>query len=160
MAVFFGVGRCPFAPGTAGSLAAALLAFGLHELGGASLLLMSAAAATAFGFWSLDGQFEDEESDPPWVVIDEVAGQFIALLPVSLWFDLSEAAETEHMIFGWLTGFLLFRILDIWKPWFIGRADKLAGATGIMLDDILAGATAGTILALIGVSGMMLGWVP
>lgn len=160
IAALFGIGRFPVAPGSVGSLAAALLGLALHWAGGAPLLLAAAVAATAVGFWSLSGNSEFAESDPPWVVIDEAAGQLIALAPVSAWFDLMEEPEAAHLIFGWVAGFLLFRILDIWKPWLVGRADRIGGAIGIMLDDILAGAGAAAVLAFALGAAALLGWIP
>ena len=40
---------------------------------------------------------------------------------------------------GWVSGFLLFRLFDIWKPWLVGRADRRGDAMGVMLDDVIAG---------------------
>ena len=160
VASLFGIGRFPVAPGTAGSLAAALLGLALHWTGGAPLLLASAVAATVAGFWSLSGKSEFAADDPSWVVIDEAAGQLIALAPVSVWLDLMGETETAHLIFGWMAGFLLFRILDIWKPWFIGRADRIEGGVGIMLDDILAGAGAAAVLLFVLGAAALLGWSP
>ncbi len=160
IASLFGIGRFPVAPGTAGSLAAALLGLALHWIGGTPLLLASAVAATVAGFWSLSGKPEFAEGDPPWVVIDEAAGQLIALAPVSVWFDLMGETETAHLIFGWVAGFLLFRILDIWKPWLVSWADRIEGGVGIMLDDILAGAGAAVMLAFALGAMALLGWIP
>ena len=159
-AALFGIGRVPVAPGTAGSLAAALLGLGLHWVGGAPLLLISVVAATVAGFWSLSGKPEFPESDPSWVVIDEVAGQLIALVPVSAWLDLMGKPDALHLVLGWLAGFLLFRLLDIWKPWFIGRADRIKGSVGVMLDDILAGAAAAAVLTVLLGAATLLGWIP
>ena len=147
-------------PGTAGSLAAALLGLALHWTGGAPLLLASAVAAAVAGFWSLSGKSEFAEGDPPWVVIDEAAGQLIALVPVSVWLDLMEGPEPAHLILGWAAGFLLFRALDIWKPWFVGRADRIEGGVGIMLDDILAGAGAAVVFLFALGGAALLGWNP
>ena len=160
IAALFGIGRFPVAPGTAGSLAAALLGLALHWTGGTALLLVSAVAAVAAGFWSLSGNSEFAENDPPWVVIDEAAGQLIALAPVSAWLDLMEEPEAAHLIFGWVAGFLLFRILDIWKPWFVGWADRIEGGVGIMLDDILAGAGSAAVLVIVLGASALLGWIP
>ena len=159
-AALFGIGRFPVAPGTAGSLAAALFGLGLHWVGGAPLLLISAVAATVAGFWSLSGKPEFSESDPPWVVIDEAAGQLIALVPVSVWMELMKEPEAVQLIFGWMAGFLLFRLLDIRKPWFIGRADRIKGGVGVMLDDILAGAAAAALITILLGAATLFGWIP
>ena len=79
-------------------------------------------------------------STPSHIVIDEVVGQWIALMPLSagLWF-----AGAPPQLFpwpGWVVGFLLFRLFDIWKPGPVGWADRRKGPTGVMLDDVVAGA--------------------
>jgi len=128
-ASFFGVGFCPWAPGTAGSLVA--LALGAAMLGFAPWLLPWAALAAAFvGLWAAR-----VEGDPGWVVIDEVAGQWIALLPLA-----------RPSPLGLLAAFALFRLLDITKPGPVGWADRQHGAVGIMADDLIAGALAAGIL--------------
>ena len=78
--------------------------------------------------------------DPSEVVIDEVAGMWISLLFL----------PREVILF--LSAFLLFRILDILKPWIIDKVQELKGGLGIMMDDILAGiftrVIIGSVLAL------------
>ena len=64
---------------------------------------------------------------PGFVVIDEVAGQLFALIAIP--------ADWKHA----LLAFLLFRLLDITKPWPIRRLERLQGGLGIMLDDVAAG---------------------
>jgi phosphatidylglycerophosphatase A len=96
--------------------------------------------------------------DPSEVVIDEVAGQLLALsfTVVPLWShgvpDLLVAAWP-----GWVVPFLLFRLFDIWKPWLVGRADRRGDAAGVMLDDLWAGLFAG--LAAMGLAGLYHGVV-
>lgn len=76
------------------------------------------------------------------MVIDEVAGQSLALC-----FTVVPLARHGVSILdawpGYVVPFLLFRLFDIWKPWLVGRADRRGDATGLMLDDILAGLFAG-----------------
>jgi phosphatidylglycerophosphatase A len=74
-----------------------------------------------------------KKKDPSIVVIDEVAGQMIALLSGPFW------APTWWSV---LSAFLLFRAFDIWKPYPIRRLEHLESGLGIMLDDVLAGAYA------------------
>ena len=134
VASFGGVGHAPKAPGTAGSLAA--LALGaLAMLGPAWLLPTAAVAATIAGLLAIPRAVTDPKADPGWVVIDEVAGQWIALLGLS--------AATP---LGLLLAFALFRLFDITKPGPIGWADRQPGALGIMLDDVLAGLLAALLL--------------
>jgi phosphatidylglycerophosphatase A len=127
-----GAGYAPRAPGTAGSLLALLLG-ALLMLAPAAALPIAALAATIGGVWAI--RAARVEGDPGWVVIDEVAGQWIALLGL--------ARPTWP---GLLAAFLLFRLLDITKPGPIGWADRQGGAVGIMADDVIAGAAVAVIL--------------
>jgi phosphatidylglycerophosphatase A len=145
VATWFGTGFLPRAPGTWGSLVAIpvahLVAFfsGAWGLGafalGIAVIGVHAAGETA----SLRGV-----GDPPEIVVDEVAGQSIALLPV---YALLPAGVTLLRIGAVLSAFLLFRVLDVWKPGPIGALQHLPRGWGIMSDDVLAGAVAGTFVA-------------
>ncbi|NDV92142.1 phosphatidylglycerophosphatase A [Alteromonas sp. 345S023] len=131
LALGFGSGLIPFMPGTFGSMAAI------------PLLLLSANApvwtfiaftlfASVIGIY-LCGRTADDMQvhDHGSIVWDEVAGMFVTFLFVPI------TAPTL------LIGFVVFRLFDILKPWPIGVIDKrLHGGTGIMLDDLLAGAMA------------------
>jgi phosphatidylglycerophosphatase A len=129
-----GVGFCPVAPGTAGSVVA--LGFGAWAMLGPWWLLPGLAAlAVIAGLVAVPLAVVDKGADPGWVVIDEVAGQWIAMCGL--------AAATP---LGLLGAFVLFRALDIWKPGPVGWADRRHGAVGIMLDDVIAGAIAGLLL--------------
>ena len=137
-----GVGNLRPAPGTWGSAAALPLAWLVHVLGGFPLLLIAILCAFAAGWWAT-AQITagSDDHDPSEVVIDEVAGQWIALLP------LSYAASTRGLDIldlwpGWVSAFVLFRLFDIWKPWLVGKADRRGDALGVMLDDVIAGAFA------------------
>ncbi len=134
VAGFFGVGFFPVAPGTAGS-AVALLVGAMLMLGPPWLLPLGAAIAVAAGLLAIPRAVTDPQADPGWVVIDEVAGQWIALLGLA---DVSAI--------GLLLAFTGFRALDIWKPGPVGWADRQTGAFGIMADDILAGALVALVL--------------
>jgi len=134
VASFFGVGFFPVAPGTAGSAVALLIGAALM-LGPPWLLPLGAALAAVAGFLAIPRAVTDPNADPGWVVIDEVAGQWVAML------GLAGISAT-----GLAAAFLGFRVLDIWKPGPVGWADRQPGAFGIMADDILAGA--GVALAL------------
>jgi phosphatidylglycerophosphatase A len=149
IATLGGVGHLRPAPGTWGSLAALALAAGLLALGGAWLLLGALLVVLPLGFWAAARVIaEGGDADPPSVVIDEVAGQWIALLPVAV-----GAARADVSVFalwpGWLAAFLLFRLFDVWKPWIVGRADRRGDALGLMLDDVAAGALAALGLAVL-----------
>ena len=121
-----GAGFAPVAPGTVASA----LALGLGALllwGAPAALALAALAATAGGVWAI--RAARVEGDPGWVVIDEVAGQWVALLGLGRVTPL-----------GLLAAFLGFRLLDIAKPGPVGWADRQGGAGGIMADDLIAGA--------------------
>jgi phosphatidylglycerophosphatase A len=135
----FGAGYAPVAPGTAGSLLALLLGV-LLILASPVALPLAALAATFGGVWAIRAARID--GDPGWVVIDEVAGQWIAMLP------LPRPAWP-----GLLAAFLLFRLFDITKPGPVGWADRRHGAVGVMADDVIAGAIAAVILLV-----FRLGW--
>ena len=135
----FGIGYLRPAPGTWGSLAALPLGWALHVLGGFPLLLLATAAIFIVGVWATTVIIEEgDDKDPSEIVIDEVAGQMIALLPLSYpaW---SMGIPITALWPGWVTAFLCFRLFDIWKPGPVGRADRRGDALGVMLDDAIAG---------------------
>lgn len=131
----FGCGASPVAPGTVASALAALLGYALLLLTSYALGLAALAAILA-GLWAVSAA-QAGEGDPAWVVIDEVAGQWVALLGLA-----------RPSLSGVLGGFVLFRILDIAKPGPVGWADRRSGAAGVMADDIIAGLMAAAILWL------------
>ncbi|QFT95854.1 Phosphatidylglycerophosphatase A [Roseovarius sp. THAF8] len=139
IATFGGVGYLRPAPGTWGSLAALPVAALLHVLGGPVLLGLGIAVSFALGWWATALETKGKEDhDPSEIVIDEVAGQWLAFLPVSIGAAHAGAALWELWP-GFLTAFLLFRLFDIWKPGPVGWADRQGGAFGVMLDDLIAG---------------------
>lgn len=148
VATFFGIGHLRPAPGTWGSLAALPAAWGLHMLGGPVLLGLGIALAFGAGWWATQVETRGtEDKDPSEIVIDEVAGQWLALLPVS--FGAAHAGVAIGALWpGWVTAFLAFRLFDIWKPGPIGWADRRGGPFGVMLDDMLAGLAAALCVML------------
>jgi phosphatidylglycerophosphatase A len=131
---FFGAGLLKPGPGTYGSIAAVLLWFGAaHLLHPAPVALaigtaIAALAATLIGIPAASiVARESGREDPGHVVIDEVAGQLIALIAIP--------ADWRHAA----VSLLLFRIFDILKPPPIRQLERLHGGTGIMLDDVAAG---------------------
>ncbi len=131
-----GLGFLPRAPGTFGSLAAALLGAPLLWL---SPLALAAATLLAFfgGLWAVR-RAGAAAADPGWVVIDEVAGQWLTLL-----------ALRRPSLLGVALGFALFRLFDIWKPWPIRWLDRRHDALGVMADDLAAGLFAAAVLWLV-----------
>ena len=143
------VGLLRPAPGTWGSLAALALALLIYVIGGPWLLLVKTVAVAALGVWTIGQQINGQaDKDPSEIVIDEVAGQWIALLPVAFGAWHAGAAVTALWP-GWLAAFILFRLFDIWKPGPIGWADRRGDALGVMLDDVIAGIFAGLGVALL-----------
>lgn len=91
--------------------------------------------------------------DPSQVVVDEVSGQLIALLPLLFYFLNVELFERRWEYL--LAGFILFRIFDIVKPWPARAAEKWPGGWGIMADDWLAGGYAALLLWLVRWTGWL-----
>lgn len=143
LAIWFGVGLLKPAPGTWGSLVAVIMALLMDRYLGFPVLLAATLAVTALGFWAVSVELRDTPTaDPSEFVIDEVAGQWLALL-------FSSAAFWWRGHEGFLpypapiAAFLFFRLFDIWKPWLVGRADRRHDPAGVMLDDLWAGLFAG-----------------
>lgn len=134
---WFGAGLLKPGPGTYGSVAALLLWYGAaHGLrpGRSELAAATAIAAILVTLIGVPAATivarEAGREDPGFVVVDEVAGQWIALVGM--------LPDWRHA----LLALLLFRLFDIWKPWPIRRLEALPEGTGIMLDDVAAGVLA------------------
>ncbi|MEL7090339.1 MAG: phosphatidylglycerophosphatase A [Pseudomonadota bacterium] len=135
----FGIGYLRPGPGTWGSLAALPLAWALHSLGGATLLGMMILVVFFVGLWGTVQMTSGADNhDPSEIVIDEVVGQWIALLPVSLGASM-RGVDITALWPGWVAAFVLFRFFDIVKPGLVRRADLREDAVGVMLDDVVAG---------------------
>ncbi|MDP4034006.1 MAG: phosphatidylglycerophosphatase A [Pseudorhodobacter sp.] len=144
VAIFFGAGLLRPAPGTWGSAVALALGLVLHGIGGFPLLAAATLAATGWGFWALERELAGRPGDDPSeFVIDEVAGQWLALCFPSAGFWLMGLDSWHFPYPGWVGAFVFFRLFDIWKPGVIGRADRRSDAAGVMLDDLWAGLFAG-----------------
>lgn len=145
VASLFGLGLLRPAPGTWASAAAVILAFAILEAGGLWVFLVALLVAVGVAFWAIADLIrhlgEPGHHDPSWVVIDELAGQWIGLLPVAIGAEATGAAAADLWP-GWVAAFLLFRLFDVWKPGPIGWADRRSGVAGVVLDDLLAGVAA------------------
>lgn len=149
IATVFFVGHLRPAPGTWGSLAAIPLAWAVHVLGGFLALVLATLALVWLGWWAVTEATKDSaDKDPSEIVIDEVAGQWIALWPVSLGAQVAGAGFWALWP-GVLTAFLAFRLFDIWKPGPVGWADRQQGAFGVMADDMIAGWLAALVVAVL-----------
>jgi len=143
IATVMGVGYLRPAPGTWGSLVALPIAWSLHIIGGFPLLCIAVVAGFLKGLWATGVMTRGHDNhDPSEIVIDEVIGQWIALLPLS-YVAWSQGLDITLLWPGWIAAFLLFRLFDITKPGPIGKADRRNDAMGVMLDDVIAGVFAG-----------------
>jgi len=158
IATFGYLGFLPGPAGTWASLVALPLGYLLHLAGGPLLLVLAILGAYALGFWAARVEtFEQDDLDPSHIVIDEVVGQWIALIPLSAGLWLAGAAPQVFPWPGWVGAFVFFRLFDIWKPGPVGWADRRKGPTGVMLDDAIAGALAAAAVTLF--AGLAHGWL-
>ena len=139
IATFFYVGHIRTAPGTWGSLAALPAAWVIYMLAGPWGIVAGVILSYGIGLWATAEETRGKDNhDPSEIVIDEVCGQWIALLPIAF-----GAANNGVAILalwpGWIAAFLLFRLFDITKWGPVGWADRMHGPTGVMLDDVIAG---------------------
>lgn len=147
IATFFYIGHLRPAPGTWGSFAALPAALILYAFGGPWLVVLGVFASYGLGLWATIAETRGKANhDPSEIVIDEVCGQWIALLPV-LFGAANNGVAVLDLWPGWIAAFVLFRFFDITKLGPIGWADRKDNATGVMLDDVIAG-----IFAAIGVA--------
>ena len=122
------VGYAPFAPGTFGSGVGLLIYYLVRRQASSTIELGTIAVILAIGLWAAtEAEHHFGGIDPRPVVIDEVIGMLLtlALHPVN--------------ILGAITGFLIFRVLDVVKPWPARRLELLPGGFGVVLDDVMAG---------------------
>ena len=140
LATWFGAGLMKPAPGTWGSAAA--IPFGLIIFGASGLwgLLIAIFVVGRIGIWAAN-EFDRQSGshDNKMIVIDEVAGQWIALLPALTLYGLDPLYIA--------LSFVLFRIFDILKPWPVSYFDqKVKGGLGVMADDFAAGIYAALVI--------------
>lgn len=159
IATFFYAGLLRPAPGTWGSALALVLGMLVLRYLGFPALVLATLAVTALGFWACSALLVDSGRDPGEVVIDEVAGQWIALLFPAAGFFLAPMGQAFLERTGgwlpwpaWVAPFILFRLFDIWKPWLVGRADRRGDAAGVMIDDLWAGLFAGVTSVIFAVA--------
>lgn len=155
IATGLGVGLLPRAPGTAGSVLGLALATAFRWAGQHGLIAPWVEPAAlvllcVVGVWAAAryGQFV-RRADASAIVVDEITGQWITTLPLSL-----DVAAPGASLARWGLAFVLFRVLDIWKPWPIRPVDRLskrlrhpiAQGFGVMLDDWIAAGIGAAIL--------------
>jgi phosphatidylglycerophosphatase A len=137
-----GAGYAPIASGTVGSFVAAIALWLIPF--SPTALLATLVVVTIAGVWA-GSRVERalDAKDPGVIVIDEVAGMFLAVLFLPRTLPVLASA------------FLLFRLFDIWKPYPARQIQALHGGLGVMLDDLIAGAYA---LAVLVIAHAVVGW--
>ena len=140
LSTWFYVGFFPVAPGTAGSIVAVLIAAFLHHYLGFAPWMFAVMAVLLFPIAVRASTITAKANnldDPGFVVIDEVAGQWIALLGCP--------ADWRHA----LMALILFRLFDITKPFPARQLERLPAGWGIVFDDVAAGLYAWGVAALL-----------
>jgi phosphatidylglycerophosphatase A len=142
---FGGVGLLPLAPGSWGALAALPLGWLLAMAGGWLALLIAAAIASYVGWRAAERYVTATgRDDPPEIVIDEVAAQWLALTVVPL------------TVTAFFVAYFVFRLFDTLKPWPASWADReLEGGAGVMLDDLFAGGYSAVVLLALTIAGLI-----
>ena len=135
-ATWFGGGYSPFAPGTTGSIVAALLAWPISQYLGVIGFFVIIIVTLLLGVWASEHYVRvSGQEDSPAIVVDEVAGQWLTLVLI------------PPDIIYYVLGFVIFRIIDIIKPWPISFLDRrVKGGFGVMLDDCIGGILACLII--------------
>lgn len=135
-----GVGYLPLVPGTFGSLVGVGL-FLLLVRTNPLVVGVAIVAVTLVGIWAATRTEQlSDRKDPGKIVVDEVAGQLIALFPLTLFARWSTLAV--------IISFILFRFFDIVKPYPANRLQELNGGAGVMFDDLVAGVYGAVIVSI------------
>ena len=137
-----GLGLFPVAPATLASLVAVAVYYPLPMDGDSPAFFALVAVSLVIGPWACNSLATPDNPDPKRAVWDEVAGMWLTclFLPKTL---------------PWLAAaFVMFRVLDVLKPWPIRSYERLPGGWGIMADDVAAGAIGACLLNLV----YWLGW--
>ena len=142
ISTWFGCGYSPVAPGTAGAAAAIGIALLIEHFAAwkPGWFAVLAIGASVPGIWAAGVTARQRGvEDPGFVVVDEVAGQWLAL-----------AGAVTLNWKSYLAAFALFRLFDIWKPAPVRQLEALPGGWGIVADDLMAGLYAALVLFLAG----------
>jgi len=143
LAIWFGCGRFPKMPGTAGTIGAIPLYLLLAQ-GGQLAVAAGAVVVTLVGVWSATQVVRATGlKDPQIVCIDEAAGVLVTLM------------AAPYSWKGVLAAVVLFRIFDQFKPWPARRAEKLAEGWGVVMDDVVAGLWGAAVV----LAARALGWL-
>ena len=132
----FNIGKIKKAPGTIASLITCLIFLLLINISNFTFIFLVTLLVFLYSFMAINNSFDVFESDDPQeIVIDEVVGQMLPLLAIPIYETLYPLPTVYYCV----SGFLFFRLFDVWKPYPISYVDNnVKGSLGIMLDDILA----------------------
>ena len=143
LATGFGSGLSPVAPGTIGTLVGiSVCLFSLPLIWPLRFLFVIVISALAV-FISGRAEMIYSKKDDQRIVIDEIAGFQVAMLPVAI--------TGLHLCLA----FVLFRIFDIWKPFPVSKLQDLPGGWGVVMDDVGAGIYAGVVMLLLNYLGVL-----
>ena len=141
---FFFIGKAKMAPGSIASFVTTLLFYIFSTNLVFIMFIIFILVTTILSFFAIHFYTtEFKEKDRSEIVIDEVVGQSIALLPLLLFYD-----NTPPEFYMCLISFIFFRFFDIFKPYPIYIIDKMNSTFGVMFDDILAGIFSALLLTL------------
>jgi phosphatidylglycerophosphatase A len=141
-----GVGYLPLAPGTFGSIVGVAIFLLLPPIA----IPITILAVTFVGIWAGTRTEElSKRKDPGKIVVDEVAGQLIALFPLVF---------VKWSMIMVMVSFILFRFFDIVKPYPANRLQELKGGAGVMCDDLVAGAYAAIIVGVLVYGTQRVNW--
>jgi phosphatidylglycerophosphatase A len=143
LATGFGSGLAPFAPGTAGTLVGVVICLLCITLPWPMRLLIVIALSVLSIYVSEQAEKIYNKKDDQRIVIDEIVGLQITMLPVAI--------TVLHLC----VGFVLFRIFDILKPFPINNLQRLPGGWGVVIDDVGAGIYAGAVMWLLVFGGVI-----
>ncbi|MEN6468963.1 MAG: phosphatidylglycerophosphatase A [Smithella sp.] len=143
LATGFGSGLSPVAPGTAGTLVGVLICLCCYSLPGFFRFFFVVAISAAAIYVSGQAEILFKKKDDQRIVIDEIAGFQVTMLPMAI--------TGLHLC----AAFVLFRIFDIWKPFPVNRLQNLPGGWGVVADDLGAGVYGGLILFILTLTGVL-----
>jgi len=147
----FGAGFWPYGPGTAGAVVGLILWLPLTLTGSSTTTVLATLGLiilfTALGIWSAGIAEKFWGPDPSKVVMDETVGQWISMLPLSVFAATPGALTSGSFWICAAASLILFRFFDIVKPLGVRKMEELPGGTGIMADDILAGIYSAALLS-------------
>ena len=142
---FFFIGSVKLAPGTVASFAAVLIFYVFAKYLNVFSFILIISAITLLSFIAISSYTADVfEKDKSEIVVDEVIGQSIALLPLLIFTE-----SISPKFFMCIISLLFFRFFDIVKPYPINIVDKMNNTFGVIFDDILAGIFAAILLTFV-----------